>query len=282
MVIILIVVVALWTSLAFAQESLKTAKDLYASAAYDDALGVLSRLRVSDPKPEVEQYRVLCLVALGRQTEAEEAVEAAIAADPTFLPDASELSPRIRELFITKRRQLLPDIVRQKYIEAKSALQRQDRAAAISQFDGLVRLIDSSDTDSDESMPEIRLLATGFLDLSRALPDPGVEARKASAVEALRPARPPDVTLPIAVRQTMPQWVPPDNLSRQATFSGAVRVSISATGRVDAAAIERSVHPVYDRLLLQAAKSWEYQPATTQGRPVPSEQVVQVQLKPHQ
>jgi TonB family protein len=280
--VILIVVLALWASLAFAQDSLRTAKDLYASASYDDALGVLSRLRESDPKPEVEQYRVLCLVALGRQTEAEAAVESAVRSDPTFVPDASEISPRIRELFVQKRKQLMPDIVRRKYVDAKSALQRKDREAAISQFDGLVRLIDSSDTSSDESMGEIRLLASGFLDLSRALPDPAHEAQKTAIVDAPKPARPRDVKPPVAVRQVMPQWMPSDTVSRQATFAGAVRVSISATGRVEAATIERSIHPAYDRLLLQAARSWEYQPATSDGLAMASEQVVHVQLKPRQ
>ena len=41
-----------------------------------------------------------------------------------------------------------------------------------------------------------------------------------------------------------------------------------------------SVHPAYDRLLLQAAREWTYQPARANGAAVPSEKVVQVVLKP--
>jgi TonB family protein len=92
----------------------------------------------------------------------------------------------------------------------------------------------------------------------------------------------PETTPPVAIRQVMPQWVPSDAMSRQGLFTGAVRVSISAAGRVEAAAMERSIHPAYDRLLLQSARSWEYQPARRDGVPVPSEQLVQVQLKPRQ
>jgi TonB family protein len=66
------------------------------------------------------------------------------------------------------------------------------------------------------------------------------------------------------------------------TFSGSVRVGISAAGRVESADIVQSVHPGYDRLLLQAARAWEYQAATSDGVPVASEQLVQVQLKPRQ
>jgi TonB family protein len=280
-VVILIVAILLWTSLAFAQESLQSAKDLYASAAYDDALNVLSRLRVIEPKPEVEQYRVLCLVALGRHAEAEEAVRAVVGTSPTFVPDPSEVSPRIQELFARTRRQLLPEIARRIYLDAKAAFDRKDREAAQSGFDGLLRLVDSAGPQPEGALPELRLLAAGFLDLSRALPDPVRERTTASAVPA-KPARLPEITPPVAIRQVMPQWVPSDTLSRQGSFTGAVRVSISATGRVEAATIERSVHPAYDRLLLQAARSWEYQPARSDGVQVPSDQLVQVQLKPRQ
>ena len=63
-----------------AQDSVAAARDLYASAAYDEALGVLNRLDLSGRKPsdrvEVNQYRAFCLVALRRTDEAEKAIEA--------------------------------------------------------------------------------------------------------------------------------------------------------------------------------------------------------------
>ena len=65
--------VALTPCTARAQDSLQSAKDLYASASYDDALTMLGRLRTPDAKPEVEQFRVFCLIALGRTAEAEKA-----------------------------------------------------------------------------------------------------------------------------------------------------------------------------------------------------------------
>ncbi|MGH9143549.1 MAG: hypothetical protein ACRD2I_20630, partial [Vicinamibacterales bacterium] len=49
---------------------ISAARDLYASAAYDDALTVLNRLRSSEhPASQsraIEQYRAFCLLALGR------------------------------------------------------------------------------------------------------------------------------------------------------------------------------------------------------------------------
>jgi len=68
--------------------------------------------------------------------------------------------------------------------------------------------------------------------------------------------------------------------SRLTEFRGAVRVRIDAEGRVVSAEMAAPVHPSYDRLLLVAAKAWQYQPARTNGTPVPSEKIVQVVLKP--
>ena len=58
-----------------AQDPLSAAKDLYASAAYEDALSTLSRMDGGSTAPEiarqVDEYRAFCLYALGRTREAE-------------------------------------------------------------------------------------------------------------------------------------------------------------------------------------------------------------------
>ena len=66
----LVLTVTLAVPAAAQQNSLEVARDLYASARYDEALLVLNGLR---PNPNVttdlkwiEQYRSLCLLALGR------------------------------------------------------------------------------------------------------------------------------------------------------------------------------------------------------------------------
>jgi tetratricopeptide (TPR) repeat protein len=269
---------------AFAQDSLQSAKDLYASAAYEDALKVLSRLQASDPKPEVDQYRASCLIALGRTSEAEKAIASVVTANPSFVPDPAEVSPRLQELFARTRKQMIPDMARQMYLEAKVALDRKDREAAVAKFEGVVRLIDSGE-DASGTLSELRLLAAGFLDLSRAMPAAAAApptARNAPAPSATKSVKAPVVTPPVAIKQPMPEWFPSDNVSRHAAFSGAVRVLISAAGKVESAEIVRPIHPSYDRLLLLAARGWEYQPARSDGMAVSSEQLVQVQLKPRQ
>jgi hypothetical protein len=266
---------------ADAQDALQQIKNLYASAAYEDALSAIARVQAAGRRLDVEQYRVFCLVALGRTAEAEKAIASVVEADPSFVPDAREMSPRIRELFSRTRRALVPEIAHRLYTDARAALDRKDKATAVAKFEAVVRLIDSAaaDTPSEEDEPllfELRLLASGFLDLSRA-----AEARIDPVKPLPRPSNAPsvDIVAPTPIRQELPMWSPADP-TNQREFRGAIRVFISEQGRVTDAELAPSIHPQYDRLLLAAAKSWQYQPASRNGTPVASEKLIEVVLKP--
>ena len=86
-----------------AQDSLLAARDLYRAAQYEDALVRLDTLKGSTHPAEegaaIEQYRAFCLLALGRSADAEQAIEAVVAAEPSFQPGDSDASPRIRSAF---------------------------------------------------------------------------------------------------------------------------------------------------------------------------------------
>jgi tetratricopeptide (TPR) repeat protein len=270
-------IVVISGSLAHGQETIQQVKALYASAAYEDALTMVTRLQAANRRPEVEQYRVFCLVALGRTAEAEKAIETVLSKDPSFVPDAEETSPRIQAMFVRIRRTLIPEIAQRMYVEAKAAFDRKEMAAARSQFESLLQLIDgNAAVDNEEPMlGELRLLASGFVDLSKAMP-----AAPASPPAPVASSPPPlELTSPVPVKQNLPVWVPPDPSSHR-EFRGAIRVFISDAGRVTGAELSQGIHPVYDRLLLQAARAWEYQPALKNGAPIPSEKVIEVVLKP--
>src|SRR5215216_7545929 len=102
---------------------LGAARDLYASARYDEALSVLNGLRGGEAadRKAVEQYRSLCLLALGRPAEAETAIAAVVTADPTYRPGESEAAPRVRATFSDVRKRLLPEITSARYQVAKAA-----------------------------------------------------------------------------------------------------------------------------------------------------------------
>ena len=118
---------------ARAADELATARDLYASAAYEEALAALNRARAAGVPPAdafaVEQYRAFCLLALGRGPEAQIGDRGAGRGHPLYQPSSSDVSPRVRTAFSEVRRRLLPTIIPQQYAKAKAAFDRKDYAA---------------------------------------------------------------------------------------------------------------------------------------------------------
>jgi len=298
----LIIPLLLATSLAFVEcafaqtagrDPLGAARDLYASARYDEALAVLNDLHAPDgsapDRKSIEQYRSLCLLALGRGSEAESAIAAVITADPTYQPKEEEASPRVRAAFSDVRKRLLPQIATERYADAKSSFDKKMFAVAAQQFRNVVKLIDDPDMGGREA--DLRTLAAGFLDLAAAASAPPPEPLKpvASAPAAITPPPPPkldpariytiadhDVTPPVIVRQDMPSLSP--MMKTQANDRGILEIVINDAGRVEAATVRRSVHPMFDNQLLSATQNWRYAPATLNGQPVRYRKMIQINV----
>lgn len=187
-------------SVAQSTASLQTALDLYASASYDDALVMLDALRTQDldatATAQVEQHRMLCLVALGRPRDAESAAAALLDAAPATTLDASDVSPRVRALFETTRRRVLPTLARQRYADAKRAYDAGDYGRARDGFDGLETLLASPDADAlDPTLADLRTLTEGFGQLASAAFDRASSSRRdletvRAAMAALRDPQP--------------------------------------------------------------------------------------------
>jgi TonB family protein len=266
---------------AAAQTAIEKARTLYASAAYEDALAELGPASLPPEDVEAAQYRVLCLLALERTADAEAVIEALLQAKPEFAPNPEDTPPRAVEVYARARRRVLPELARRMYVDAKAAFTANDRARAIDAFGGLVALLEHVG-GADETLSELRLLAAGFLDLSKALPAPA-EPKVDEEVQAEpEPAKPPEIVKPVPISQDLPRWIPGDAMSRQSEFTGVVRIQISETGSVLAAEMVNAIHPAYDRVLLDAARKWTYRPALRDGVPVPSEHLVEVKLRPRE
>ena len=269
------------------------ARDLYASARYDEALAVLNDLRpaetgttVADRK-SIEQYRSLCLLALGRGSEAESAIAAVVTADPSYLPGEVEASPRVRAAFSDVRKRLLPDIANSRYGEAKALFDRKDYQNAVVQLRQVITLLD--DPDMGGKLSDLRTLVNGFLDLSVAATAPPPEPPKPAAVTPPpAPTTPqPDpsriysmgdkeVSAPVVIRQQMPQLTPA--MKQQAKERGIVEVVIDEQGRVTNVTVRESVHPMFDSELLNMGREWRYQPATFYGKPVRYRKMIQINI----
>jgi tetratricopeptide (TPR) repeat protein len=288
-----LLLVATWLALPASAQSdqnpLAAARDLYASARYDEALAVLNGLRPSDTgdtieRRSIEQYRSLCLLALGRGTEAEAAIAAVITADPIYQPSEAEASPRVRAAFTEVRQRLLPEIAAARYREAKASFDRKEYVAAEKQFKDLATLLD--DPALTGQLADLRVLAAGFLDLATAAaaPPPPATIPEPVVPSVPPPPAPPrvysvedtDVKGPAIIRQDLPRV--PAAIAQQTRAHGLLEISIDEQGRVVGMAMRSSIHPIYDTLLLAAAREWKYRPATLAGKPVKYKKLIQVSL----
>lgn len=342
---------------AAAQDEMSRAKELYASASYEEALSLLDGLGTGDPEKlplEAQQFRAFCLLALQRTDEAKRAIEGIYSTDPMFRLDETQASPRVQATFRDIRRAVLPAVVQRRYADAKAAYDRKDPTAA-EQFDRVLALLDDPDMEG-QAMPDFRTIVGAFRDLSRAtaaaaptpppapVPAPsampaappvttgGASAsgarvppaagRSASPTTTSRPpatgnsapaatnagtatptastgstgavvppaasgrtaapdpATPSSVLIPaVAVTRPMPPWVPARPADAREIFSGEIELAIDDKGNVTAAKVVAPIYPNYDQQLLAFARRWKFTPATRDGSPIASIQVVPIRLQ---
>jgi hypothetical protein len=276
---------------AAAQDPLLTARELYASAAYEEALSALGRLQSAGTTPAVlekaDQYRAFCLFALGRTSDAQLVAEGLIRKNPTLELDSTDASPRITEMFTSVRKRLLPDLVRDRYRTARGAIDRKDFASAEPQLMQVRQMLDEAEEIRvmDEGLADLRVLVDGFLDLSRTLQATAEAAERAAAEKAaLAKTTAPatgqtnqasaasagaifdqsaaDVIAPVALVQNVPQ-VPPSLMPmfRAGQTAGMLDVLVDEFGNVERSAIRQSMNPAYDAIVLRASREWKYRPA---------------------
>jgi TonB family protein len=293
--------IVVWPAALFAQDSLSAARELYASAAYEDALAVLSRLNLVGMRPDdgrtADQYRALCLLALGKNAEAQQAIEAVVSGQPLYRPSDGEVSPRVRAAFSDVRQRVLPGLVQQRYALYKTAFDRKDYQTASAGFNELLALYadpDLANAAGKSPLADLRVLIGGFYELSvqAAVPPPAPEpatARTSAPARAAvttplvapEPARlyssaDSNVVPPVILRQQVPSY--PGNVLKP--MVGAIEVVIDENGNVAQAMMRASVAPNYDRQVVSAAQNWRYRPATINGAPVKYRKLVQVIVAP--
>ena len=286
--IVVVLLSAPWLSAAAAaQNDLSEAKAKYEEAAYEDALTTLTKASASTPadRVQLEQYRALCLIALGRIREAEQAVAALVDADPTYVLPSSVASPRVLAMVAEIRRKELPGVARRVLDSGRAAYEAKDIPRAQRQFDLLLNLLDDPVMEGRPEREDLRAVARGFSTLLVASPaqrPPAAETERPAAPSAAPPAHAAVSTfVPAAViQETLPIWTPPNPSVARNEYNGAVKVRIGTDGRVKAATMDRPTHPAYDTALLNTARSWLYKPAMQNGTPIESERVIAVRLRP--
>jgi hypothetical protein len=281
------------------QDIITRVKDFYANASYEEALQTLRQAPLpSVPATGVSEtaaYQVFCLVALGREREATEAIAAIVRVDPLYHPTETDVSPRILTFFENVRKPLLPGIVRQLYASAKDRLERKEAAQAKKDLDRVIALLDELKASEDQDLADLRTLALGFRDLSviaaarEAAPPPRLPAVAQPVVQPVAPPPPrkeaviyslpdKDVTLPVVVSRTLPPWRAVTAVERFQSFRGQLELVIDESGKVLSTKMLKPLRPDYDPVLLKSAMSWTFRPATKGGQPVRYRYVMDMQL----
>jgi hypothetical protein len=265
---------------ADATPGLDEAKRLYASAAYDDALRALEGLGASaSSDADVQEYRALCLMALGRSGDAARAAEALVAASPLRIPSADEFPPRFVALVSETRQRVLPVVARRLYASGREQYHGDMTVQATETFQRVLAILDDPVMRTNADAPDLRTLAMGYLDL--------LEAKQARSQPAAVPASAPTQPRPQAsfvaakpLRQDFPAWVPSKTTDPSLTLHGMISIRIGTDGRVKALTVVEPTLPAYDARLRDASREWTYEPATYDGAPVESMRVLSVELKP--
>ena len=287
-----------------AQDQLSAAKDLYAAAAYEDALSTLARIdqarASSSVGRQIDEYRAFCLFALGRTSEAETVAEALIRRDPLGGLETADTSPRIERLFSDVRARLLPSLIRERFRAARAEIDRKTFAAAEAPLTEAHQMIAEAQRlgINDAAANDLSVLVDGFLQLihsaaeqrqmrvdaangSAAIPavattnSPAAgsaEPRAAAETKAVR-ARlytlADRVSPPVAIEQQLPTMPPAlRTIARSMKKTGMLDIVIDESGHVVDATIRQSLHTAYDALVVRTAGRWKYEPATIDGVPV--------------
>jgi len=306
----MIVAALLWVqspAAAGAGPSLVQVRQLYESASYELALGLLDQLQPSDTasvqdQQDARRYRVLCLVALDRNADAERVLDDMLRVDPLTPPMSGELSPRVEALVKQARQRAVRSLVKQTYEQGRELYERKQFADAADLLQMVVSLIEdpSLGLESDPSLADFHALADGFHELASAL-----AAAQAASIPtaslfkgptpvpaaALGPAQRPPVQparsdFPAASVQHRPgepdfvaprpiaQVIPPVEEATSGYVSrrqGLIEVEVGADGSVTSATVKVPTLVAYDALLVTTAKrTWKYEPATSSGVPVAS------------
>jgi TonB family protein len=219
----------------------------------------------------LEEYRAACLIALGREREARAVIAALVRAKPLEPASRLELSPALRDLYESVRDATLLEMIRERYHHGRTASSQGRIHDAARAFVDVLRLSDELAPASAEDAADLTTLASGFLALAESAERPQPDSER-----VYTPAD-PSVAVPAAVLQRVPQ--PPDSPRADFTGTAVLELIISASGEVESAYLQRGIHPAYDRLVLDAAQTWRYIPATVGGQPVRFRKILQIDVR---
>jgi tetratricopeptide (TPR) repeat protein len=276
---------------AAGQEALAKAMTLYASAEYEEALSVLNKVENASDAVEVDQYRALCLLALGRTDDARLVIQRIVEKAPSFEPSAAQVSPRVQETFRDVRRKVLPSVVRKEYADAKTAFDRGDTERARGIFQNVVAHLEALDKMGIKDLADLQVLSKGFLDLTTnalkaAAPPPPAPVVAPPPPRREEPAAPQiyglgdaGVVAPVPISQPRPPYTPGRDTQ---TYDAVLTIVIDETGGVTDVSSMGDLPVAYEVALKRSVMGWRFRPATRNGTPVKYRRNIAIRLAPQE
>lgn len=217
-------------------------RELYALAAYEDALGRLDAAGANIDPQDAAQYRALCLLGLGRVVEAEQTMERFVVDYPEYMMSEGDVSPRLVSMFRDARTRVLPATARARYSEAKSAYDRQQFTRAARAFREVDALLgDEALVDGTPGLRDLKMLTEGFLRLA----EDEVEKAEGTALTTAAPAG----TAPAApVAVSAPAPTPAADGPAPRVSAATPSAPAATTTPAPAAAPSPSTGPVYSEI----------------------------------
>jgi TonB family protein len=252
-----------------AQEDISTVEQLYAAAFFREALAVLDRSALTSGTDTLEaaEYKILCLFALEEVERAHVEIEKLLLKFPKHQPSPVRFSPQRRQQFEEARRRVLPRILRTRYAEARASFEAKRYEEAVQRFTWIRDVLQH--IEHDPPLTDVRTLASGFLDLSRAAASEAGTIYDESSAEVVPPVALTPILPPISA-----------DVSVAIHNQGLFEIVVDESGGVESFSVRRSVRADYDALVLEGSRNWRFKPATRKGQPVKFRKTIEMYAVP--
>jgi hypothetical protein len=214
--------------------------------------------------PRESERRASALVAQGQTAQAAMVFDSLLMANPLYEPKATDLTPESMAAFRASQRVLLPVLAVRGYDRAKAALSAGDVDRALATIKETAAILERPATNAT-SEQKLRL---------QELNDQATLA-KATAEEVIYTAADPGVIPPRPISRQFPaatpNGVPPHRI-------GTLEMIIGKDGSVEFVKLHTPLNRYHERMIVSAAKAWQYHPAMRFGKAVKYRLTVQINL----
>jgi hypothetical protein len=214
--------------------------------------------------PRESERRASELIAQGQTAQAAMVFDSLLMANPLYEPKATDLTPESMSAFRASQRVLLPVLAVRGYDRAKAALAAGDIDRAIVTAKETAAILERPAANATPEQKQRLQELSEQAAFARATAD---EVIYTAADPGVIPPRPISRQFPAAT----PNGVPPHRI-------GTLEMIIGKDGSVEFVKLHTPLNRYHERMIVSAAKAWQYRPAMRAGKAVKYRLTVQINL----